>query len=1332
MFWKVLFATPLTQNLEPVIGLTNKLKIMKKISIILSLMAFVGCQISEIDSSVNENVIETEMTNYQVGMDSDADTKTYHTDDYQIFWSEGDQMNIFAGINNDRADKLILVDGAGSKNGTFYGPYFAASGMDETLFHQTVIVYPYDAANTCVANSTKTEYTIGLTIPAVQKYTPGTFANGSHPMIGVTETPKELVVNTSNVNAALLIPIKGDVAVSKIVISSDEPLAGPATVTAAYGRVPVAKVNEATASKTVELVCEGGVQLNNDTATEFHISFAPCSGPVTVTIYATDGTYWKNAFQPKDDAGNPKGFERNDYISTSVIEYTPTGDMKKELADAFKNGKDFTLQTDLTITDALTLDSKTMTVDLNGYTLTSTAAPDRTNACFKLLNSNITFKNGKIVTTKKGYAFSMSGFSKGNLRLTMVDVDIVKKSGNGAVIYYSDGINAELTNVTVDAKSNVFFTNTGKQGNITIDGGQYKAAKSIFAIPAAMSVTFENSPKFSDTSYAAVKWNETGDAVYPYTPGGVIGATVNGESFVNVQDAINKAIETAAGAPAEVKLAANIELDEPIVIGNTATVETKSGASSVDVTINLNGKTITAANGDAIVVTNGAHLTITGKGTVKVLEGANGCAVWAHHGGKVTIENGTFSTNDDATGDRCDCIYAGSTADMSAGTVIINGGTFKYDGANPAGHKFLLNKKDKTASTITVNGGTFHKFNPAISYGEPNAPVDFVAEGSIVVETAAGVYEVLPSVANVVTLSKDVAVNSPIEITKGNVTLNLNGKTITSANGDAIVVSNDANLTITGNGVVKVLEGANGCAVWAHHGGKVTIENGTFSTNDDATGDRCDCIYAGSTADMSAGTVIINGGTFKYDGANPAGHKFLLNKKDKTASTITVNGGTFHKFNPAISYGEPNAPVDFVAEGYISVEISEDVWTVVSKSTPVEISTVDALLDVAAQGGIAVLANDIVLDDYVEVYNDMTVRLNGKKIVHPATSSAAYKDVFETFGEVKLTIEGEGEVIAEDGYCVYAAGNSTVTLNGGNYYSNVTAVDARKNAVVTINGGTFKVDLPNPDGDFGQKYTLNLRDKKGSYANELAAIIVKGGNFYKFNPAESESEPTITNFVADGYISVELTEGIWTVVPKSTPVEIASVDALLDVAAQGGIAVLANDIVLDDYVEVYNDMTVRLNGKKIVHPATSSAAYKDVFETFGEVKLTIEGEGEVIAEDGYCVYAAGNSTVTLNGGNYYSNVTAVDARKNAVVTINGGTFKVDLPNPDGDFGQKYTLNLRDKKGSYANELAAIIVKGGNFYKFNPAESESEPTITNFVADGYKSVADGDWFVVCKN
>ena len=145
---------------------------------------------------------------------------------------------------------------------------------------------------------------------------------------------------------------------------------------------------------------------------------------------------------------------------------------------------------------------------------------------------------------------------------------------------------------------------------------------------------------------------------------------------------------------------------------------------------------------------------------------------------------------------------------------------------------------------------------------------------------------------------------------------------------------------------------------------------------------------------------------------------------------------------------------------------------------------------------------------------------------------------------------------------------------------------------------------------------------------------------------------------------------------------------------------------------------------------SSPAKYPDTFEVMSGGKLTINGNGNVVAENGYSVYAAGDAVVTINGGEYFSPVSVVDARKNASVTINDGVFKVDgTNNADGDFGQKYTLNLRDKVGNYTGELSEIVVKGGKFYNYNPAASESEPTIINFVAAGYESVKQGDWYVV---
>ena len=196
----------------------------------------------------------------------------------------------------------------------------------------------------------------------------------------------------------------------------------------------------------------------------------------------------------------------------------------------------------------------------------------------------------------------------------------------------------------------------------------------------------------------------------------------------------------------------------------------------------------------------------------------------------------------------------------------------------------------------------------------------------------------------------------------------------------------------------------------------------------------------------------------------------------------------------------------------------------------VVLSTEQKFLKDIAVGGTITLSSDVALNNYVEIRNEVVINLNGHSITPSVSRSANYGNVFEVLGEGKLTINGKGSIIAENGYCIYAAGDSNVILNGGYYFSPISAVDARENAIVTINGGEFKVDgSNNPDGDYGQTYTLNLRDKTGEYENELANIIVKGGEFYNFNPANNTADGPNTNYVANGYEAIETKSGIWEV-----------------------------------------------------------------------------------------------------------------------------------------------------------------------------------------------------------
>ena len=108
---------------------------------------------------------------------------------------------------------------------------------------------------------------------------------------------------------------------------------------------------------------------------------------------------------------------------------------------------------------------------------------------------------------------------------------------------------------------------------------------------------------------------------------------------------------------------------------------------------------------------------------------------------------------------------------------------------------------------------------------------------------------------------------------------------------------------------------------------------------------------------------------------------------------------------------------------------------------------------------------------------------------------------------------------------IWATDNGKVVINDG-YFTNIGAysetdgehfdlIYASVNGEVEINGGEFKCETP--------KWTLNIKNE----SRETAKIVVKGGKFHGFNPAEAEEG----NFVVEGYKVVE-ENGIFTVIPE--------------------------------------------------------------------------------------------------------------------------------------------------------------------------------------------------------
>ena len=190
----------------------------------------------------------------------------------------------------------------------------------------------------------------------------------------------------------------------------------------------------------------------------------------------------------------------------------------------------------------------------------------------------------------------------------------------------------------------------------------------------------------------------------------------------------------------------------------------------------------------------------------------------------------------------------------------------------------------------------------------------------------------------------------------------------------------------------------------------------------------------------------------------------------------------------------------------------------------------------------------------------------------------------------------------------------------------------------------------------------------------------------------------------------------------------------------GNIKVDADVDVGGDVLAVTKKTTIDMNGKTIKNTAdiwtgNGSDGNWSLISARNGANLTITGNGTFKAKenDAFAVDVQDGSTVTIENGTFIGNMHAVYVYEGTAV-IEGGFFDIQQKSDIAGKEYEFVLNCYDANRNAGT--AKIIVTGGTFVNFNPADCKAEGDGTDFVPDGYSVIsetkANGDiWYTVVK-
>lgn len=882
----------------------------------------------------------------------------------------------------------------------------------------------------------------------------------------------------------------------------------------------------------------------------------------TAALYTV--AYNKGSALP--DGSTVKDLNGNDVVITDAVEWkttnpitikTPTDNFVAKIGDSiYATLKEaFDAVTDDTATTIKLLANcsgdgiqvkggKNITVDFDGHTYTVDgetvgSAGTETNGFQLLAKSNITFKNGSIVSSKARILIqSYSNLTIENMTLDLSEQPLygyTLSNNNGVTVINNSTIKAPLAkrsmafdacgfanygDTTVTLKGNsviegdvVFSNESTVNSNVTLnlEGGTIKGELSPGT--GAEKVTVKKSEAVSVPAPSGYKWT-TVDGVQTLVKLSYV-AEVNGVKYETLQAAID-----AAGKSQTVTLVSDTR--ENVTIAKPLTLDLNG--------YTLNGGTV---KGKPALTVTAKGVTVKDSGTARTgtimrEDTAENSGISSYYVidvqgvGWLTFEGGTVKNNSGIVGVKgASLVRIGDDSVAKYPGLNIKGGTFTQD-------NFIAIKVDR--GDLFLNGGTI---NSANSYAIENWFRATVKGGTVNGDAASWTYsgganstlEIIGGTinGNVTSVNYGNAENkkATVKITGGTVNGKLDTRSYDPTTGEltAIDDAKKAAIEVTGGTFT------NDPTAYLVESSSITVENGKYSvakaylakvgntqyyTMDEAfkaqtaSGEEIVLLRDYKTAGtFSSGsikrTVDLNGHTWTYTGTGINYAAFEINYSDATltvkngkviSNTLvglipSAMGGTIKYDNSTLIFEN----VEMISNGHSGIETN-------GNNTNDTVTLKNSTLNVPNGYGIYFPSSG-------------ALNIENSKITAKTMGVQVCSGSLNISGDSVINVTGDPvEKTENDGAIQDGAAVSVVNRPGYKGLGNV-----------TITGGTFK----SAKGEALKAYTWE--NKTESKFGKSNVISVSGGTFSSAVPAD---------YCAAGYAPKANTDGTYGVEPKVT------------------------------------------------------------------------------------------------------------------------------------------------------------------------------------------------------